>query len=420
MIFHLNRSQCVSWKAGTIIAFLFAWIMIAPAGSAQAAAGDGASAKTFEALNRSGLDHYYSLEYDEAILDFRKAADLYPRDPQVWNHLLEALLFHELYKHDALDTSLYTHRTFLNTKQVPADAATKKQIRDLTEKALALEDKLLKADPADVKALYYRGVTKGLRSTYMALIEHQWYAAVRASLSARNDHEQVLKLDPTFIDAKTIVGIHNFVVGSLPFPVKIAIGITGVHGDRDKGVRYLKEVAKSDGESSADARVALSLFLRREAHYQDAIEVVHTLVQDHPRNFLFALEEANLTKDAGKGTVAVTALRKLLEDCKAGKYPRPHVELVEFGLAEALRGQGRFEEAVAPYESAGYSNSINTELRQRSLVAAGEVLDILDRREEALKQYQAALAIDPSTEVAETAKKRINKPYKAREGTVAG
>src|SRR5258708_39520477 len=103
MIFHLNLSQCVSWKAGTIIAFLFAWIMIAPAGSAQAAAGDGASAKTFEALNRSGLDHYYSLEYDEAIQDFRKAADLYPRDPQVWNHLLEALLFHELYKHDALD-----------------------------------------------------------------------------------------------------------------------------------------------------------------------------------------------------------------------------------------------------------------------------------------------------------------------------
>jgi len=416
MTFHLNFFSDISRKAYTITAFLFAWIISATAAPAWALAGDGASAGTFEALNRSGLDHYYSLEYDEAIRDFRKAADLHPADPQVWNHLLEALLFHELYKHDALDTSLYTHHTFINTKQVPADAATRKQIRDLTEKALALEEKQLKADPDDVKALYYRGVTKGLRSTYMALIEHAWYAAVRASLSARNDHERVLKLDPTFIDAKTIVGIHNFVVGSLPFPVKIAIGITGVHGDRDKGIRYLEEVAKSDGESSADARVALSLFLRREARYQDAIEVVHTLVQDHPRNFLFALEEANLTKDAGKGPIAVAALRRLLEDCKAGKYPRPHIELVEFGLAEALRGQGQFQEAVAPYEAAGNSKSINTELRQRALVAAGEVLDILDRREEALKQYQAALALDPSTEVAETAKKRIHKAYKGPSG----
>src|SRR5260221_8707050 len=230
MTFNLNFFPNLAGKAYTIPAFFFAGIIPAPAAPAWAVAGDGASAGTFEALNRSGLDHYYSLEYDEAIQDFRKAADLYPRDPQVWNHLLEALLFHELYKHDALDTSLYTHRTFLNTKQVPADAATRKQIRDLTEKALALEEKQLKADPDDVKALYYRGVTKGLRSTYMALIEHAWYAAVRASLSARNDHERVLKLDPTFIDAKTIVGIHNFVVGSLPFPVKIAIGITGVHG----------------------------------------------------------------------------------------------------------------------------------------------------------------------------------------------
>jgi len=416
MKFHGNGPQGITRKVCAIAAFLFAFIFSATVGAARAATDDSSRVQTFAALNRSGLDHYYSLEYDEAIRDFQKAADLYPDDPQVWNHLLEALLFHELYKHDALDTSLYTHHTFLNTRQVPADAATKKKIKDLTEKALALEEGLIREDPADVKALYYRGVTKGLRSTYMALIEHAWYPAVRASMSAREDHEKVLKLDPEFVDAKTIVGIHNFVVGSLPWPVKMAIGITGVHGDRDKGIKYLREAAKAGGESSADARVALALFLRREARYQDAIEVVHTLVLEHPRNFLFALEEANLTKDAGKGSVAVTALQKLRADCQAGKYPHPHVELVDFGLAEALRGQGRYQDAVGPYEAAGNSNSINTELRQRSLVAAGEVLDVLDRREDALEQYKAAVTLDSSTEVAETAKKRIHKAYKGPSG----
>jgi tetratricopeptide (TPR) repeat protein len=407
MTFHRNQSPGVFRKARMLAVFLLASTMIVSAATPAETA-----AKQFEALNRSGLDHYYSLEYDEAIRDFKKAADLFPEDPLVWNHLLEALLFHELYKHDALDTSLYTHHSFLDTKQVPADPAIKKEIKALTEKALALEDKLIKENPANARALYYRGVTKGLRSTYMGLIEHTWYAAVRASLSARDDHEKVLKLDPKFVDAKTVVGVHNFVVGSLPWPVKVAIGITGVHGDRDRGIQYLQEAAKAGGESSADARVALALFLRRESRYQEAIEVVHSLVLEHPRNFLFALEEANLTKDAGKGPVAVMALQKLLADCKAGRYPRPHIELVEFGLGEALRGQARYQEAVSPYEAAGNSNSINTELRQRSLVAAGEVLDVLSRRDEAVKQYQAALALDSSTEVAETAKKRINKPYK--------
>jgi tetratricopeptide (TPR) repeat protein len=396
-----------------IAAFLFALIAISWS-AVPAVAGDTARPMTFDSLTRSGLDHYYSLEYDEAIRDFQKAAELNPEEPKAWNHVLEAVLFHELFKHDALDTSLYTHHTFLNTKQVPADAAVKQQIKDLTEKALALADKRLKADPHDVQALYARGVTRGLRSTYMALIEHAWFAAVRASLAARNDHEQVLKLDPSFTDAKTIVGVHNFVVGSLPFPVKIAIGITGVHGDRDKGLEYLQEAAKGGGESSADARVAMALFLRREARYLDAINVVHTLVQEHPRNFLFALEEANLMKDAGKGPVAVVALRNLLDACKAGKYPRAHVELVEFGLGEALRGQGQYQEAVPAYEAAGYSKSINLELRQRSLVAAGEVSDALSRREEALKQYRAALALDSSTDVADQARKYLNKPYKGR------
>jgi len=368
----------------------------------------------FEALSSSGLNHYYSLEYDEAVRDFQRAAELNPEDPKAWNHLLEAVLFRELYKHDALDTSLYTHQSFLSTKQVPADAAVKQKIKDLADKAIALADKQLKNNPQDVRALYARGVAKGLRSTYLALIEHAWFAAVRNSLSARGDHEQVLKLQPGFTDAKTIIGAHNFVVGSLPLPLKITIGIGGVRGDKDKGLQYLEEAGKAGGESSADARVALALFLRREERFQDAINVVHTLVQEHPKNFLFALEEANLTKDAGKGPAAVTALRSLLEACKAGKYPQAHTELAQYALGESLRGQGQYPEAIPAYEAAGHSNSINQELRQRSLVSAGEVYDILNKRDAAMKDYRAAEALDSSTDEADRARKRMSKPYKGR------
>ena len=41
------------------------------------------------------------------------------------------------------------------------------------------------------------------------------------------DHERVLQLDPSFTDAKTIIGTHLYVVGSLPFPVKMLAGMTG-------------------------------------------------------------------------------------------------------------------------------------------------------------------------------------------------
>ncbi|MBZ5525683.1 MAG: hypothetical protein LAP21_25965 [Acidobacteriia bacterium] len=395
-------------KAWLVAAFLVLFLSI------SALAGDLPRPSPYEALSSSGLNHYYSLEYDEAVRDFQKAADISPEDPKAWNHLLEAVLFRELYKYDALDTSLYTHQSFLSTKQVPADAAVKQRIRDLADKSIALADKQLKSNPQDVRALYARGVAKGLRSTYLALIEHSWFAAVRNSLSARSDHEQVLKLQPGFVDAKTIIGAHNFVVGSLPLAVKITIGITGIHGDKNKGLEYLEEAGKAGGESSADARVALALFLRREERFQDAINVVHTLVQEHPKNFLFALEEANLMKDAGKGPAAVAALRTLLEACKAGKYPQAHTELAQYALGEALRGQGQYQEAIPAYEASGHSNSINKELRQRSLVSAGEVYDILGKRNEAVNDYRAAEGLDSSTDEADRARKRLSKPYKGR------
>lgn len=119
-------------------------------------------------------------------------------------------------------------------------------------------------------------------------------------------------------------------------------------------------------------------------------------------------------KDGGKGPAAIAAYRTLLDDCKAGKYPDPHVELAQFGLGEALRGQNQYPEAILAYETAGNAGSENHELRQRALLAAGEVSDLLNKREEALKEYRAAIALDSSSSQAETARKYLDKPYKAR------
>ena len=380
----------------------------------KALAADAAKPGAFETFTQSGFEHYYSLEYEQAFADFQKAAEANPQDARAYNHLLEAVLFRELYKHDALDTSLYTQEGFLNSRQIVLEPAVKQQIRELIDKALALSEKRLKTNPQDVEALYARGVTRGLRSTYMGLVEKAWFSALRNALGSRSDHEAVLTLKPDFVDAKTIVGIHNYIVAVLPLRTKILASIIGVTGDKKKGLEYLAEAGKAGGESSADARVALALFLRREQRYGDALKVVQTLVEDHPRNFLFALEQANVLKDGGKGPAAISAYRTLLDNCKAGKYPDPHVELAQFGLGEALRGQNQYQEALQAYEAAGTASSENHDLRQRALVAAGEISDLLTRREEALKNYQAALALDSSSAEAELARRYLDKPYKGK------
>ena len=369
---------------------------------------------SFDALTQSGFEHYYSLEYDQAVKDFQKALELSPDDPRAYNHLLEALLFRDLYRHGALDSSLYLQEGFLNSKQITLEPAVRQQIKELTDKANSLSEKRLNSNPQDIQALYARGVTRGLRSTYIALVEHSWFAALRSALGSRSDHEAVLTLQPSFTDAKTVVGIHNYVVASLPLRTKILASIIGVTGDKKKGLAYLADAGKAGGESSVDARVALALFLRREQKYQDALKVVEGLLKEHPRNFLFALEQANLLKDGGKAPAAITAYRTLLDGCKDGKYPEAHVALAQFGLGETLRGQKQYAEALQAYEAAGSTSGASQDMRQRALVAAGEISDLLNNRDRAVKEYRAVIALDSSSNEAEVARKWLDKPYKGQ------
>ncbi|HEY6307130.1 MAG TPA: tetratricopeptide repeat protein [Candidatus Angelobacter sp.] len=381
-------------------------------GAVPASAGSPSNKPDFDALTKSGFNHYYNLEYDQAIRDFQKAREERPDEPKALNHLLEAELFQELYKHNALDTRLYTKERFLGSKHVPIDPATKKRLMDLVQQAMAASDKRLRADPKDVQALYSRGVTQGLLSTYLAVGEHSFWPALRHALTARKDHEEVLKLQPGFADAKTVVGAHEYVVGSLSAPARVMAGIVGIHGDKNKGLRMLADAGRAGGESSIDANVTLALFLRREQRYQDAIDIVRGLAGDHPHNFLFALEEGNLLRDAGRGPESIASYRSLLNGCEAGRYPGAHAEMAQFALGEALRGQRQLPDALAAYQAAVGASSYDPDLHQRALLGAGEVSDLMAKRDDALAEYRAAIALDSSTEEADAARKYMDRPYR--------
>src|SRR5215831_606844 len=391
------------------VSFLFILIAL---GAPAYQAGSQPSQGNFDALTQSGFNHFYSLEYDQALRDFQSAREVRPDEPNAINHVLEARLFQQLYKYNALDTRLYMKQRFLSGKQVPIDPAIKKQLLDLAEQAIVASDKRLKSNPKDVQALYTRGVAEGLRSTYLAVAEHSFWAALRNALAARHDHEEVLRLQPDFNDAKTVVGAHNYVVGNLSMPVKAMAGIAGIRGDKNKGLQMLADAGKAGGESHTDAKVTLALFLRREERYTEAIEVVRSLTKEHPHNFLFALEEANLLRDAGRGAESIAAYRALLSGCKDGRYPSAHVEMAQFSLGEALRGQGQLAEAMEQYQAAIGASDYDRDLHQRALLGAGEVSDLLAKREDAMKEYRAAIALGGSTEEADIARKYLDRPYR--------
>jgi tetratricopeptide (TPR) repeat protein len=364
-----------------------------------------------DANTRSGFEHLYNLEYDQAVREFELALKAHPDDAFATNHLLSGVLFRELYRIGALDTELYAKNSFLTSKQFPMDPKRRAEIKGLVERAFQLEEERLKQNPNNVDAIYARGVTRATRALYIGLVEKAWFAALRSAVGARRDHERVLELDPKYSDAKMVVGIHNYVLGSINFAVKVAASIVGLSGSKKKGIEYLYEAGQGGGETSVDSRIALSLFLRREQRYPEALKLVGGLESDFPRNFLFRLERANLLNAAGRAPEAIAAYRKLLDDSKAGMFAESRMEMVYYGLGETLRGQHDFRGAAEAYDTVQQYKAADPDLRQRANLAAGEMYDALHNREQAVRHYEAVIAAEGSSERAQLARQHIKQPY---------
>jgi tetratricopeptide (TPR) repeat protein len=202
------------------------------------------------------------------------------------------------------------------------------------------------------------------------------------------------------------------VVGALPLPFKFLIGFAGITGSKSKGLEMLTDDGNRGPITNVEARTTISLFLRREGRYKEAIQVVRKLKSEYPRDYLFSLEEANLRKDAGEGMAAVDAYREILKaNENPGYFFSPRLELTYFGLGDALRGQRHYGEAAQSYEQAAGTPNVGPELKIRSLLSAGECRDLNGERPLAVKDYQAAIDSGPNTSRADTARKRLRNPY---------
>jgi tetratricopeptide (TPR) repeat protein len=363
-------------------------------------------------LNLTAFNHFYNLNYDQAVQEFEQVLARHPEDPFAVNHLLTATLFRELYRMGVLNTGEYANDSFVSAPHRPADPKVCQQIKDLVNRALQLEEKSLAANLNDVEALYARGVTRAQFATYTGLIERAWFSALKNAVGARRDHERVLELSPATTEAKLIVGAHNYVVGSLPWGVKAAASMVGLGGNKEKGIQYLKECAQGNGETSVDAQILLVVFLRRERRYDEALPIVRGLVPRYPQDVLLALEEGNLLRGAGHNQEAAAVYRRIWQAGREGQYPGLHYEVASLSLGDLLRSQKDYKGAVAAYEQVGQVAQPDPDALQRANLGAGEMYDLLQKRDLALTKYQAVVANGGSTPPAETARKRLKEAYR--------
>jgi Flp pilus assembly protein TadD len=358
------------------------------------------------------FNHFYNMDYDKATHEFERLVEKHPNDPFAVNYLLTTVLMHDLYDTGGMNTGDYTNDSFIGHAPRPTDPKIKERIKELVRRAESLEDQELKANPKDVNALYCRGVTRAQYAVYTGLIERAWFSALRNAVGARRDHEHVLELDPDYVDAKLVVGTHNYVVGNLGWSVKVAAALAGLSGSKEKGLAYLRAVAKGDSDTGVDAKVILTLFLRREHQYDEALGYMQQLTTKYPKNHLFPTEVANLLRAAGRPVEAEAMYRKVWQNGQEGKYGNLHYELAAWGLGELLRSKRDLAGAAAAYELVNDAPNPDPDVRQKANLAAGEMYDLLQKRDLAMKRYETVLAGNANSGQADQARRYIKEAYR--------
>lgn len=392
-----------------------------------APATTAADTAKLEELRRSGIEALYNLDYDKAQKEFKEIVRLYPKSPAGPQLLAARLWIKTLYESRRLQASLYSSQGFYSSGDDKVDPKIINEFRNLSREAKRLADLQLKQNPKDVDALDWLAVIEGLKASFEEAVERRHFAALKDGNDAVDHHRDVLKLDPTRIDANLTIGLYEYAVASLPLPVRVVVGVAGFRGSKKKGLALIERVTKEGHWSSEDAKTLLIVLYTREKRYADAVALARELSAKYPRNYLFRLEladalvsQAEVERTNKNVDAAVKAEREafatfddILHDRVVRDTVSRALDLVHFKYGQVLLTAGEKDRAAKEFLAATKVEHAEPSLVTMAHLYAARAYDLAGKREDALAQYREVLTRPDIFAAHDEAKKGLEKPFKA-------
>ncbi|HYW43682.1 MAG TPA: tetratricopeptide repeat protein [Bryobacteraceae bacterium] len=368
------------------------------------------------ALIEQGFDHFYNLEYPEAIAAFERAIALDPGNPDLHNHLAESLVFQEMFRNGALESEMVSGtNSFLRRPRLNPGAGAEKRFLDEVSEAIALSEARLEKNPGDTRALYALGISYGLRSNYYWVVKKAWRDSLKDATAARRAHNRISELDPGNVDARLVQGLHDYIIGSLPWTYRMLGFLVGMRGDKERGIRTVEDVARNGKLNRLEAEIFLGALYRRENQPRRAVPLVEDLIQRFPRNYLLRLELSQMCSMAGDKACALSAVEQIaqLKTAHAPGYDRVPWEkiyfqegTIEFWYNDLDGALQHLKSVIAAPEDVDLNTGVFAYMR------IGQIYDMTHRRAEAVDAYQKAIAFAPQAEAAQESRRYLAAPYR--------
>jgi tetratricopeptide (TPR) repeat protein len=377
-----------------------------------------ATFKLRDPLSNPGFVHFYNNEFDEAIAYFETAVKAHPGYPESYNHLAQCILYREMLRNGALESQLIGGTNpFLQRPKMAIGAQDKARFTESIDRSLHLSQALLDKDSGDIHALYALGVAHALRANYSFLVEKAWMEALRQATAARKFNQQILDIDPNFVDARLILGLDEYVVGSLPFHMRAVGFLAGFHGNKDEGIQQLEEVSRTGILNRYDAEILLAAIYRRERCPEKAIPLLKDAAARFPRNYLLRFERIEMYSDLGDKKSALGVIREVedLQRTGAPGYKKLPPEKIQYLRANLLFWYGDLDPALVDLKQVTRrANRLDIGTTVMAWLRLGQIYDLQGNHKQAMVAYRETMKTAPESAAAAEAKNYMSNPYRRK------
>jgi tetratricopeptide (TPR) repeat protein len=189
------------------------------------------------------------------------------------------------------------------------------------------------------------------------------------------------------------------------------VGVIGVSGNKDQGVRELRMAAEKGLYNRDDAAVMLLAVYQREGKPQEALPLLEKLSAKYPRNYLVRLEMASTLNRLGRASDACAVFESLLQDKSANAE-----DLIRYQYGEAMVVNREYRRAAEQFAAVTRAAGADPDLVTWAFLRAGQALDLGGQRNEAIEQYRQVLARPNIYDSREQASRGVKKPFKEKGG----
>ncbi len=363
----------------------------------------------------AGADYLYRLEHDAAIRYFERLEEEFPSHPGPPLSRAVSIWLRELFDREELDLERFISPGYFNR---PAERAMREEDRraffEGLDRSQRLADGYLKTHPGSPEARYYLGAREGALGAFAFTIDRDYRAALGHGKKAYEIQRGILDEHPDFNDSYLTVGTYEYIVGNLPWYIKWLATIAGYRGSERRGFEYLVRSAERGELSSTDARLLLMVLYVREEQYDYALDVATQLHRRYPENFVLHLNRAQILERMGHREESAAMLADVVARAQSGtkNYQKIPLSQLRYALGTRFFDLGHRDVALAQFQdTVGDPGASGRDLVLAHL-KAGQILDLLGRRDEALTHYRAVQRLDEYDGSHASAERYLLAPYR--------